>query len=93
MAASAKILVVGNLTSAGKDQGARRLLCGGARGGVADRQPDGSVAEVGDQVKAPSQGLHVPGDDLEGGHLAVLDLGHAGDAHAHRAGDASLREA
>src|ERR1022692_213564 len=37
----------------GEDQWARRLLCGGAGGGVADSQPDGSVAEVGDQSRRP----------------------------------------
>jgi hypothetical protein len=60
------------------------LLRGDSGGGVADGQPYGPVAEVGDQVQAPSQGFHVPGDDLERGHLAVLDLGHAGHAHARR---------
>jgi hypothetical protein len=70
----------------------RWLLCGGG-GGVADGQPCGAVAEVGDQVEAPSQGFHVPGDDLEGGHLAVLDMGHAGGAYARRGGDVFPREA
>ena len=61
------------------------LSCGGL--GVADGQADGPVAEVGDEVQAAAEGLDVAGDDLEGGDLAVLDLGHPGDADAHGGGD------
>jgi hypothetical protein len=66
-------------------------LCGGL--GVADRQADGPVAEVGDEVQAPAEGLDVTGDDLERSDLAVLDLGHPGDAHAHVGGDLLLAQA
>jgi hypothetical protein len=45
-----------------------------------DGQADGPVAEVGYQVNVSSQRLHVPGDELERGHLAVLDLGYPGHA-------------
>ena len=55
------------------------LLCGG--GGTADGQPDGPVADIGYEVQPAAEGLDVAGDDLEGGDLAVLDLGYPGDAH------------
>jgi hypothetical protein len=55
------------------------LSCGG--GDVGDGQSDGTVAEIGDEVQSASEGLDVAGDDLEGGDLAVLDLGYPGDAH------------
>jgi hypothetical protein len=42
--------------------------------------------EVGDQIQAAAERFDVAGDDLEGGHLAVLDLGDAGDAYPERRG-------
>jgi hypothetical protein len=65
--------------------------CGGP--GIADRQADGTVAEVGHEVQPSAEGLDVAGDDLEGGDLPVLDLGHPGDAHAHGGGDLLLAQA
>ena len=65
--------------------------CGGRS--VADGQPDGPVAEIGHEVKAAAEGLDVAGDDLKGGDLAVLDLGHPGDADAHGGGDLLLAQA
>jgi len=58
--------------------------CGGCV--VTDGEPDGPVAEIGYEVQPPAEGLDVAGDDLERSDLAVLDLGHPGDAHAHRGG-------
>ena len=49
-------------------------LCGG--GGVGDGQPDGPVAEVGHEVQPAAECFDVAGDDLNGGDLAVLDLGY-----------------
>ena len=66
-------------------------LCGGVRGGIADRQPHGPVP-VGYQVKPPAQRLHVARDDLERGHLTVLDLGYPGHAQPHGSGDVLLRQ-
>ena len=63
------------------------------RWGVGDGQFDGLVAEIGDEVQSASEGLDVAGDDLEGGDLAVLDLGYPGDADAHRGGDLLLAQA
>ncbi len=71
--------------------GATRLLSGGGRG-VADGQPDGSVAEISDEVQSAAEGLDVAGDNLERGDLAVLDLGHPGDAHPHGGGDLLLAQ-
>jgi hypothetical protein len=48
------------------------------RWGIADGQPDGPVAEIGYEVQPAAEGLNVAGDDLEGGDLAVLDLGYPG---------------
>jgi len=62
-------------------------------GGVAAGQPDRPVAEVGDEVQPAAEGLDVAGDDLEGGDLAVLDLGYPGDAHPHGGGDLFLAQA
>jgi hypothetical protein len=67
---------------------AQRLLSSG--GYIADRQPDDPVAEVGYHVQPTAEGLDVAGDDLERDDLAVLDLGHPGDAHAHRCSDLLL---
>src|SRR5260370_18764723 len=67
------------------------LSCGG--GGGADGQPDGPVAEVGDGLQPSAEGLDVTGDDLEGGDVAVLDLGYPGDADAHGGGDLLLGQA
>jgi hypothetical protein len=66
------------------------LSCGGR--GVADGEPDGPVAEISDEVQPAAEGLDVAGDDLEGGDLAVLDLGHPGDAHPHGGGDLLLAQ-
>jgi hypothetical protein len=45
-------------------KGVTRLLsCGGGR--VADGQPDGPVAEIGDEVQPSAEGLEVAGDDLQ----------------------------
>jgi hypothetical protein len=60
------------------------LSCGG--GGVGNGQPDGPVAEIGDEVQSASEGLDAAGDDLEGGDLAVLDLGYPGDADGSASG-------
>jgi hypothetical protein len=67
------------------------LSCGGS--GVADGQADGPAAEIGHEVEPAAEGLDVAGDDLEGGHLAVLDLGHPGDAYAHGGSDLLLAQA
>ncbi len=48
--------------------------CGGR--GVADWQPDGPVAEIGHKIQPAAESLDIAGDDLEGGDLAVFDLGH-----------------
>ena len=69
---------------------ARLLSCGGR--GVADGQSDGPVAEIGHEVQPSPEGLNVAGDDLEGGDLAMLDLGHPGDAHPHRGRDLFLAQ-
>jgi len=61
--------------------------------GVGDREPDGPVAEVGDEVQAPAESLDRAGDDVEGRDLAVLDLGDPGDAHPKRRGDVLLAAA
>jgi hypothetical protein len=55
---------------------ARLLSYGGW--GVGDGQLDGTVAEIDDEVESASEGLDVAGDVLEGGDLAVLDLGYPG---------------
>jgi hypothetical protein len=62
------------------------------RWGIADGQPDGPVAEIGYEVQPAAEGLDVAGDDLEGGDLAVLDLGYPGDAHPHGGGDLLLAQ-
>ena len=46
-----------------------------------------------DAVQSAAKGLDIAGDDLEGGDLAVLDLGYPGDAHAHGGGDLLLGQA
>jgi hypothetical protein len=56
------------------------LVLSGGGWGVGDGEADGSVAEVGDEVEASAEGFDVAGDDLEGGDVAVLDLGYPGDA-------------
>jgi hypothetical protein len=61
--------------------------------GVADGQPDGPVAEIGDEVQPSPESLDVTGDDLEGGDLAVLDLGYPGNAYSHSSGDLPLAQA
>ena len=50
----------------------RLLLCGGR--GIADGQPDGSVAEIGHELQPAAEGLDVAGDDLAFTSWAVLDL-------------------
>jgi hypothetical protein len=48
------------------------------------------LSEIGDQVQPAAEGLDVAGDDLEGGELAVLDLGYPGNGHADGDGDLYL---
>jgi hypothetical protein len=60
------------------------LSCAG--GGDGDGQSDGTVAEIGDEVESASEGLDVAGDVLEGGDLAVFDLGYPGVAHGSASG-------
>ena len=52
-----------------------------------------SLAFYGHEVQPAAEGLDAVGDDLEGGDLAVLDLGHPGDAHAPVGGDLLLAPA
>jgi len=61
--------------------------------GVGDGQPDGPVTEVGHEVQPTTERLDIAGDHLEGGDLAVLDLGYPGDAYAHGGGDLLLAQA
>ena len=61
--------------------------------GVTNGEPDGTVTEVGDQVQPAAKCFDVPGDDFEGGHFAMFDLRHSGNAHAQRGSDVLLRKA
>jgi len=79
----------------GQLPGQEAVTCFVSGGGrcVADGQPDGPVAEVGDEVQPAAEGLDVAGDDLEGGDLAVLDLGYPGDTYVRGGGDLLLAQA
>lgn len=47
------------------------------------RHPQRVITEVGNQVQRATERFDVTCDDIESGALAVLDLGHASDAHTH----------
>lgn len=47
------------------------------------RHPQRVITEVGNQVQPATERFDVTCDDIESGALAVLDLGHASDAHTH----------
>jgi hypothetical protein len=74
VAASGQIRMAANRCERSCQFAAGMQRSSGGVGGVADREPDGAVAEVGDYVQPSAECFDGSGDDLEGCHVAVLDL-------------------